>query len=139
MMTGGMGTDVQGVRDSGVRPALGQECGNLELSPSKPVPVLEVRTAGLGRAVASATPSLLPQLSPELPHLSQRLPELPQQQLTVSSEIRKCGKKIVHTIVGDTVHAVGSYAVPLHWLLDTSHGFGLFRYDLPGATLTVSF
>jgi hypothetical protein len=130
MMTGGMGTDVQCVRDSGVGPALGQQCGNLELPPGKPVPILQVCTAALGCAVSPVTPSLVPQLSSELAHFSQRLPELAQQQLAVSSEIRKRGKKIVHTIVGYSVDALGSYAIPLHSSLDTSGTLWLLQVRL---------
>jgi hypothetical protein len=79
MVAGGVGTDVQGVRDGCVRPALGEERSDLELSPSKSVSVLKVSKAAMSCAVAAASAALFLKLAAKLAHLTQRLAELTQK------------------------------------------------------------
>jgi hypothetical protein len=106
MMAGCVGADMQSVRDRGVRPALRQQRGNLELSPGKPVFVLQVRDTPWNCAVAAPAASLFLKLPAQLPHLPHGFTQLTKEQLAVAPEIRKAGKKIVQPIVGDSVPAM---------------------------------
>ena len=87
MMAGGVGADMQSVRDGRVRPALGQERGYLELAAGKTVSVLQVRQAVLSCAVAALAASLFLELPAQLPHLPQRFAQLTEQQLAISPQI----------------------------------------------------
>jgi hypothetical protein len=105
MVAGGVGADVQRVRDDCVRPALSEERSYLKLSPSKSVSVLKVSKAAMSFAITAASASLLLKLAAKLPHLTKRLAELTQQELAVSSQVGECGQKIVYAIVRYSVHA----------------------------------
>lgn len=115
-MAGGVGADLQRLGDGGVRVALRQECGNFELSPGKPVSLLQVRTSPRSPAVRAVLSSLFLQLCAKLPHLAYRFEQSRQQLLAVSLEIRKFGEKIVETIVRHRIPAVWANFVPLVFL-----------------------
>jgi hypothetical protein len=133
MMAGCVGADMQRVGDGGIGPPLGQERGDLELSPGEAVSLLQVRGPALSSAVGVSRASLFLQLPPQLSHFPHRFAQLTEQQLAVSPQIRKCGQKIGQTIVRDTVCAVLTSLVPFVSLHDTSNQLGGCRDDLRGA------
>ena len=136
MMPCCMGADIQRVCDGGIRPTLGQQRGNLELSSGKPVFVLQVREPSLSCAVGA--PALFLKLAPQLPHLTQGFAQLTDKQLAIAPQIRKSRKKIVQAITGDSILAKHPRIVPFISLHGTDSGRWQVR-TCDGAALTVSF